>query len=65
MRGVGVGGVRTGQVILPILHRLSVAELMTLSPSLVDKLARDTATTDVASIADEIVEVVARATASS
>ncbi len=63
MRAVGMGSLRSGQVVLPILHKISVADLMARSPSLVDRLARDTATTTVTTIADEIAEVVSRTVA--
>ncbi|ANZ35827.1 hypothetical protein BBK82_06745 [Lentzea guizhouensis] len=58
-RGNAAGG---GQVVLPVLHGLTIGDLLRHSPSLADRVARDTAVTPVDVIADEIFEVVSRAT---
>lgn len=47
---------------LPIWHEISRDEIATQSPSLVDKIARNTAVSTVAEIADEIAQVVNDAT---
>jgi len=46
------------QVILPVWHKISKQEVIEFSPSLADKLARNTATHTVAEIASEIIEVI-------
>lgn len=46
-----------GQIILPVWHRVTKAEVVGYSPSLADKLARNTADFTVAEIASEIAEV--------
>lgn len=46
------------QIILPIWHNISKAEVINYSPSLADKLARNTATHTVDEIAEEIIEVI-------
>lgn len=51
-----------GQVILPIWHNVTFADVMQYSPSLADKVARDTSQISVERIADEIREVVTLAT---
>ena len=51
------------QIILPIWHNISKAEVIEYSPSLADKLARNTATHTVAEIAEEIIEVIVEAKA--
>jgi hypothetical protein len=53
--GMSVNGV---QRMLPIWHEISRDEIAKQSPSLVDKIARNTAVNTVAEIADEISEVV-------
>ncbi|SOC51093.1 DUF1883 domain-containing protein [Ornithinimicrobium cerasi] len=53
--GMSVNG---DQRMLPIWHEISRDEIAKLSPSLVDKIARNTALSTVAEIADEIAEVV-------
>lgn len=50
-----VGG---DQVLLPIWHGLTKDEVVGFSPSLADKIARNTTTQTVEEIADEIIEVV-------
>lgn len=45
------------QIILPVWHKVSQAEVMSYSPSLADKLARSTSDTPLAQIAAEIAEV--------
>lgn len=46
------------QVVLPVWHGLTHSEVATFSPSLADRLARDTSTTSIVDIADEIASVV-------
>ena len=46
------------QILLPIWHGLTKDEVVSYSPSLADKIARNTTTQTVEEIADEIVEVV-------
>jgi hypothetical protein len=46
------------QILLPIWHNISKQEVIAYSPSLADKLARNTAIRTVEEIADEIVEVI-------
>lgn len=46
------------QVLLPVWHRISKQEVIDFSPSLADKLARNTATHTIADIASEIIEVI-------
>lgn len=46
------------QVLLPVWHNITKQEVISYSPSLADKLARNTATHTVGEIATEIVEVV-------
>lgn len=46
------------QVILPLWHNISKSEIMKISPSLVDKLARSTADFTTDEIANEIAEVI-------
>ncbi len=53
--GMSVNG---DQRMLPIWHEISRDEIAKQSPSLVDKIARNTAVNTVAEIADEIAEVV-------
>jgi hypothetical protein len=60
--GLVTRAVAGGQVLLPLWHKVSRADVEAFSPSLADKLARDTTTTTLDQIADEIVEVVTAAT---
>lgn len=53
--GMSVSG---DQRMLPIWHEISRDEIVRLSPSLADKIARNTAIDTIAQIADEIAEVV-------
>ena len=46
------------QVLLPIWHKLSHAEVMAYSPSLADRVARNTTTHAIDDIADEIADVI-------
>ena len=46
------------QVVLPIWHEITKQEVIDYSPSLADKLARNTATYTIDEIADEIAEVI-------
>lgn len=48
------------QIILPLWHKISKAEVMAQSPSLADKIARSTSASTVEEIAVEIAEVVRR-----
>lgn len=48
------------QVLLPLWHKLTKAEVIAFSPSLADKLARTTADNTLAEIAAEIADVVLR-----
>lgn len=50
------------QVLLPIWHKLSHAEVMAYSPSLADKVARNTTAHAIDDIADEIADVIQGAT---
>jgi len=49
------------QVLLPLWHRLTKAEVMAYSPSLADKLARSTSDSTLDEIAGEIAAVVSGA----
>jgi len=49
------------QILLPIWHNISKSEVIEYSPSLADKLARNTATHTVEEIAAEIIEVITAA----
>lgn len=49
------------QVILPLWHRITKSELIQHSPSLADKVARNTADSTVEEIAQEIADVIAQA----
>lgn len=60
--GLVTKGIDGDQVILPIWHNISKAQVMTESPSLADKLARSTSTHTVEEIAAEIADVVQAAT---
>ena len=51
------------QILLPIWHNLTKREVMEYSPSLADRLARNTATQTVEEIAAEIVDVILNPTA--
>lgn len=51
------------QILLPVWHNVSKAEVMGYSPSLADRLARSTATHTVEEIAAEIVDVIRNPTA--
>jgi hypothetical protein len=46
------------QILLPIWHKISKQEVISYSPSLADKLARNTATHTVQEIADEIIDLI-------
>lgn len=56
--GLVTKAVTGDQILLPIWHNVSKDEVMAYSPSLADKLARNTATHTVQEIADEIAAVV-------
>lgn len=48
------------QILLPIWHNISKSEVINYSPSLADKLARNTAINTIEEIADEVAQLVAR-----
>jgi hypothetical protein len=56
--GLVTKGIGQDQVVLPIWHNISKDEVMAVSPSLADKLARSTATSTIEEIAAEIADVV-------
>lgn len=56
--GIVTRAVTGEQVILPIWHNITKSEVIDYSPSLADKLARNTATHTVDEIAEEIIEVI-------
>ncbi len=56
--GIVTRAVTGEQIILPIWHNISKSEVIEYSPSLADKLARNTATHTVDEIAQEIIEVI-------
>lgn len=56
--GLVTKGIDGEQVILPVWHNITNAQVIEFSPSLADKLARSTATHTVEEIAAEIAEVV-------
>jgi len=56
--GIVTKAVSGQQVVLPIWHNITKQEVIDYSPSLADKLARNTATYTIEEIADEIAEVI-------
>ena len=54
--GIITRSMNNQQLLLPIWHRISKEEVINYSPSLADKLARNTATHTIAEIASEISE---------
>lgn len=58
--GLVTRSVSGDQVLLPIWHNVSKTEVIGYSPSLADKLARNTATSTVEDIAAEIIDVIRR-----
>lgn len=60
--GLVTKGIDGDQILLPIWHNISKAQVIAESPSLADKLARSTATHTIEEIADEIADVVKAAT---
>lgn len=56
--GIITKAVNGQQVVLPIWHDISKQEVIDYSPSLADKIARNTATYTIEEIADEIAEVI-------
>lgn len=56
--GLVTKAVDGGQILLPIWHGLTKDEVVSYSPTLADKVARNTTTQTVEEIAEEIVEVV-------
>lgn len=58
--GIITKSVTNEQIILPIWHNITKKEVVEYSPSLADKLARNTATYTVEEIAKEIAEVINR-----
>lgn len=59
--GIITRAVSGEQVVLPIWHGITKQEVISYSPSLADKLARNTATHTVDEIADEIIAVIGQA----
>lgn len=57
--GLVTKGVTGEQVLLPIWHKVTKAEVIDYSPSLADKIARSTSTHTVDEIADEICSLIA------
>lgn len=57
--GIVTRSVSGEQVLLPIWHNISKQEVIAFSPSLADKVARNTATHTVQEIAKEIAELIA------
>ena len=53
------------QVILPLWHRITKEEIISHSPSLADKIARNTSNSTIAEIAQEIADVIQSASATS
>jgi len=56
--GLVTRAVSNEQILLPIWHKITKQEVIEYSPSLADKLARNTATHTVQEIADEIIQVI-------
>jgi hypothetical protein len=56
--GIITKSVSGEQIILPIWHSITKQEVIDYSPSLADKVARNTATYTIDEIADEIAEVI-------
>lgn len=56
--GIITKAVSGEQIILPIWHNITKKEVIDFSPSLADKLARNTATNTIDEIADEIAELI-------
>lgn len=56
--GIVTRSVTGEQVLLPIWHKISKQEVISYSPSLADKLARNTATHTIDEIAAEIAELI-------
>jgi TIR domain len=56
--GIVARSVSGEQKLLPIWHEITKAEVMAQSPSLADKIARNTALLTIEEIADEVAEVV-------
>ena len=56
--GIITKAVSGEQIILPIWHNITKKEVIEFSPSLADKLARNTAINTVDEIADEIAELI-------
>ncbi len=56
--GIITKAVSGEQILLPIWHKITKQEVIDYSPSLADKLARNTATFTIKEIADEITEVI-------
>ena len=60
--GITTMSVSGQQAILPIWHKLTKAQVIEESPSLADKVARNTADFTVEEIAEEIAQVIRRQT---
>lgn len=56
--GLVTKGIDGDQIVLPVWHNVTKAQVMEYSPSLADKLARSTSTHTVEEIADEIAAVI-------
>jgi predicted transcriptional regulator len=56
--GIITKSVSGEQVVLPIWHNITKQEVISYSPSLADKVARNTATYTIDEIAEEIAEVI-------
>ncbi|SDB63130.1 DUF1883 domain-containing protein [Butyrivibrio sp. INlla16] len=56
--GLVTNAISGKQIILPIWHNVSIEEVQYYSPSLADKVARDTSKTTVEEIADEIANMI-------
>jgi hypothetical protein len=56
--GLVTRAVNGEQILLPIWHKISKQEVIAYSPSLADKLARNTLSHTVNEIADEIISVI-------
>lgn len=62
--GIFVKSVNGEQILLPIWHRLSAKEVMAFSPTLADRVARDTSIQTIYQISADIVSVIGRSSSS-
>ncbi len=58
MDGIITKSVNGQQIVLPIWHKITKQEVIDYSPSLADKVARNTATYTIDEVAEEIAEVI-------